>query len=68
MAENKTRPNKGNVKKFLAGIEDEARRKDCLAVAGMMEQITKTKPKLWGPSLVGYGEYRYRYESGREGD
>jgi len=65
---NKTAPTKASVKNFLASIENETQRKDALAVAGMMEQITKTKPQMWGPTVVGYGKYRYRYESGREGD
>lgn len=68
MTTNKTAPTKASVKNFLASIENETQRKDALAVAGMMEQITKTKPQMWGPTVVGYGKYRYRYESGREGD
>ena len=68
MAANKTAPTRASVNKFLAGIESETQRKDALAVADMMQKITQLEPKMWGPSLVGYGKYHYRYERGREGD
>ena len=68
MAELKTKPTKSSVDKFLKSIEDDQRREDCIAVAAMMQQITKSEPKMWGPSIVGFGQYRYKYDSGREGD
>jgi hypothetical protein len=68
MAELKTKPTKSSVDKFLKCIEDDQRREDCIAVAAMMQQITKSEPKMWGPSIVGFGQYRYKYDSGREGD
>ena len=68
MAENKTKPTGEGVKKFLDAIEDEGRRKDCYAVAKLMEEATGEKPKMWGPSIVGFGSYHYKYASGREGD
>jgi hypothetical protein len=68
MAELKTKQTNASVKDFLNKISDEERRGDCLAVAKMMEEITKEKPKMWGPAIVGFGTYHYKYASGREGD
>jgi hypothetical protein len=68
MAELKTKPTKASVEKFLNNIDDETRREDCFKVAKMMEEITGEKPKMWGPSIVGFGSYHYKYASGREGD
>lgn len=68
MAELKTKPTKESVKDFLNRISDEERRADCFAVAKIMEEITGEKPKMWGPSIVGFGSFHYKYASGREGD
>ena len=68
MAELKTRPTNASVEKFLNKTTDEARRQDCFAVARMMEEITGEKPKMWGPSIVGFGSFHYRYASGQEAD
>jgi Domain of unknown function (DU1801) len=68
MAEPKTKPTKASVKEFLNQLPDKERRDDCFAVAKMMEEITGDKPKMWGPSIVGFGSYHYKYASGREGD
>ena len=68
MAEQKTKPTKASVKEFLNQIQDKERREDCFAVAKIMEEITGDKPKMWGPSIVGFGTYHYKYASGREGD
>ena len=68
MAEQKTKPTNESVKDFLNRIPEAERREDCFAVAKMMEEITGEKPKMWGPSIVGFGSYRYKYASGREGD
>jgi len=68
MAELKTKPTEASVKEFLNQIPDEERRKDCFAIAKIMEEITGSKPKMWGPSIVGFGTYHYKYASGREGD
>ncbi len=68
MAKLKTTPNRASVRAFLDAITDETRRKDCRTLVRMMRQATKAKPKMWGPSIVGFGTYHYRYESGREGD
>lgn len=68
MAEAKTKPTTENVKDFLNKISDEERRADCFQVAQIMEEVTGEKPKMWGPSIVGFGSYHYKYDSGREGD
>jgi hypothetical protein len=68
MAEVKTKPTQASVKEFLNQIPDKQRREDCFAIAKMMEEITSAKPKMWGPSIVGFGSYHFKYDSGREGD
>lgn len=68
MAENKTKETEASVDAFLNQVEDEQRRADGKAVAKLMQQATKFKPKMWGSSIIGFGSYHYKYESGREGD
>lgn len=68
MAELKTRKTEKSVTEFLRGVSDARRRKDCEAVAALMTKATGAKPKMWGASIVGFGDYRYKYASGREGD
>ena len=68
MAELKTKETTESVSVFLNKITDEGRRKDCLAVVDIMRAVTKEEPRMWGPSIVGFGRYHYKYESGREGD
>ena len=68
MAENKTRPNKASVTAFLNAIDDKGRRADAKKVAAMMRKATGCRAKMWGSSIVGYGQYHYKYASGREGD
>lgn len=68
MAEAKTKPTNESVEDFLNKIPDQDRRADCFQVAKIMEEITGEKPKMWGPSIVGFGSYHYKYDSGREGD
>ena len=68
MAELKTKPTRVSVEKFIAGVDDEAKRQDCHELAEMMRRVTGAEPVMWGPSIVGFGSYHYRYESGREGD
>lgn len=68
MAEPKTKPTRASVKAFFDGIADEQRRRDCRTVAALMKKVTKQEPKMWGPSIVGFGTYRYVYASGRTGD
>lgn len=68
MAELKTIPTKLSVDKFLKGIKDEQKRADCYEILVLMKKATKAQPKMWGTSIVGFGNYHYVYESGREGD
>ena len=68
MAELKTKETNASVSAFLDSIPDEQRRADAKAIAKMMETATKTKPKLWGSNIVGFGTQHYKYASGREGD
>ena len=68
MYELKTKETDASVEVFLDSIEDEQRREDCKAVAQLMQQVTKEKPKMWGSSIVGFGQYHYKYASGHEGD
>ena len=68
MAELKTTQNDKSVKSFLNSVIDENKRKDCREIMKLMQEITHKKPKMWGDSIVGFGSYHYKYESGREGD
>ena len=68
MAELKTKLNDASVEDFLNGVADEKRRQDSFKVLEMMREITGEEPKMWGASIVGFGTYRYKYASGREGD
>ncbi len=68
MAELKTIRTRASVDKFLQGIKDEKIRADCYKLKDMMEKSTKAKGKMWGTSIVGFGDYHYVYDSGREND
>jgi hypothetical protein len=68
MAELKTKVSKASVNNFLNSVKDEQKRKDSFKILEMMKKITKEEPKMWGPSIVGFGKYHYKYESGHEGD
>lgn len=68
MAQSKTKATEASVQAHLASVESESVRSDCLTLARLMTQWTKEPPKMWGPSIVGFGAYHYKYESGREGD
>lgn len=68
MAELKTRPHDGDVEAFLESVENDTRREDAFEVLALMKRVTGEEPRMWGPSIVGFGSYHYRYESGREGD
>ena len=68
MAENKTKPTKVSVAGFVALLPDEAKRADAKALVRLMQAATGEKPKMWGPSIVGFGSVHYVYESGRQGD
>ncbi|MBC7827197.1 MAG: DUF1801 domain-containing protein [Chitinophagaceae bacterium] len=68
MAEQKTKPTEQSVESFLDKITDETVRDDCSVLIRLMKKITGTPPKMWGPSIVGFGKYHYKYDSGHEGD
>ncbi len=68
MAENKTQPTSESVADFLNEVPDKVRRDDCFAVLEIMKGVTGEEPTMWGPAIVGFGRYRYKYQSGREGE
>jgi Domain of unknown function (DU1801) len=68
MAENKTKRTAVSPHSFIELISNEQRRSDCLELIGLMQDITGHPPRMWGPSIVGFDQYHYTYESGREGD
>lgn len=68
MAKLKTRETQADVEAFLENVASDKRREDGRKVLEMMRRITGWEPKMWGPSIVGFGQYHYKYESGREGD
>lgn len=68
MAELKTKKTEHSVEDFLNTIPDEQTRQDCFAIVKLMQKATKAKAKMWGPSIVGFGDTHYKYESGREND
>jgi hypothetical protein len=68
MAENKTKPTKLSVAAFIEALTDRTRRADAKALVKLMQSATAEKPKMWGPSIIGFGSYHYKYDSGREGD
>lgn len=68
MAELKTKINDSSVKEFLDSVEGESKRNDSYQVLEIMKEITGEEPRMWGISIVGFGSYHYKYESGREGD
>lgn len=67
MAELKTKKTTASVDKFIAAVEDAKKRADCERIMAMMAEVTSDEPSMWGSSIVGFGSYRYRYASGREG-
>jgi hypothetical protein len=68
MAANKTRPTQVSVAAFVDALTEPARRSDAKAIIKLMKNATGDKPKMWGPSIIGFGTHHYKYESGREGD
>ena len=64
----KTTVNKASVEEFLKSVRDETRRRDAFAVLKIMKAVTGKPPRMWGSSIVGFGEYHYKYASGREGN
>ena len=68
MADLKTKPTGQDVEAFLNAISDEKRRRDSFVVLELMKDVTGAEPKMWGSSIVAFGDYHYKYASGREGD
>ena len=68
MAELKTQKNEASVDDFIRSVEDDRKRQDCVAIVDLMREVTGEEPAMWGPSIVGFGSYHYKYASGREGD
>jgi hypothetical protein len=68
MAEQKTKPTTQSVDAFLENVEDEKVKADCFELVRIMEKVTGYKAKMWGPAIVGFGQYHYKYDSGYEGD
>jgi hypothetical protein len=68
MSDNKTKPNDASVIDYIDSLESDVRRADARILLDAMTDWTGMQPRLWGPSIVGFGEYHYQYESGREGD
>lgn len=68
MSENKTQANDASVIKFLTEVTPDQKRQDAFTILEMMERLSGYQAKMWGDSIVGFGEYHYKYDSGREGD
>ena len=68
MTELKTKPTNKNVYQFLKKVENPAKREDSFKILELMKDITKEEPVMWGDSIIGFGNYHYKYASGREGD
>jgi hypothetical protein len=68
MADNKTKPTELSVAAFIDAITDPNKRADANSLVKLMQDAAGEKPKMWGPSIIGFGSYHYRYDSGREGD
>jgi len=68
MAETKTKPTEVSVESFLDKVESEQMRDDSAELIKMMKRVTGSPAKMWGPSIIGFGQYHYKYESGHEGD
>jgi len=68
MSDLKTKPEKTDPREFIAKVKPESKRKDAETVMTMMERLSGEQPVMWGPSMIGFGSYHYKYDSGREGD
>jgi hypothetical protein len=68
MAENKTKPTAVRVEDYLASRANERQRTDCRELMALLAMVTRQRPRMWGPSIVGYGSYKYTYDSGRTGE
>ncbi len=68
MSENKTKPTTASVHQFLDAVTDGTKRSDCYTLLEAIQEITQKDPVMWGPSIIGFGSYHYKYDTGREGD
>lgn len=68
MTDNKTKPTDSSVEEYIASRANDEQKADCKRLMAIFRNLTKERPKMWGPSIVGYGTYRYTYESGRSGE
>ena len=68
MAENKTKPTDASVEGYIASRASEQQRADCKELMALFKKITRQKPRMWGPSMVGYGSFKYTYDTGRTGE
>jgi hypothetical protein len=68
MAENKTKPSDASVEEYIASRANAQQSADCRELMVLFKKVTRQSPRMWGPSIVGYGSYRYTYESGRTGE
>ena len=68
MADNKTKPTDASVENYIASRANPQQRSDCRELMVLLKKVTRHSPKMWGPSIVGYGSYTYSYESGRTGE
>lgn len=68
MAENKTKPTGASVENYIDARGSEQQRDDCRELVALLKKVTRQPPRMWGPSIVGFGSYRYTYESGHSGE
>lgn len=68
MAEAKTKPTNASVESFIDAVEPASKREDARVLDALFRKVTGEKPRMWGPTMIGYGQYHYKYDSGREGD
>jgi hypothetical protein len=68
MAENKTKPTDASVEGYIASRASEQQRVDCKELMALLKKVTQKQPRMWGPSMVGYGSFKYKYDSGRTGE
>ena len=68
MAENKTKATTADARAFITGVEHDQRREDSMVILELMEKLTQCRPVMWGESIIGFGNYTYKYASGRTGD
>jgi hypothetical protein len=68
MAENKTKETESSVADFINAVEDDKKRNDAFELIKIMQKQTGFEPKMWGPAIIGFGSYHYKYASGHEGD